>query len=346
MRIVHVAPFAPGRCGLYETTAELIMAERALGHEVDLVDAGIPGEDPRVGIPDPIHGVTAWGPDAARGADLIVSHTGMPKAVLELTDAPIVHVLHGRPEGSFRLQQAGKSPVYNMVDKWAKSSRYVAFVTLWPEYRHYWRALVPERKLHVVSPPPVDLQRFKPTGKPYEFQPPGAPNVVVADVWREDVSPLHVISALSCPEVHEAAPGMRVHIYALKSPLGAMHLVLRRLLASGHAGEFKGMMKGMSLILRAADVVVTPHRIATRVIREALASGTPVIAREGCTWTPYRFDPEVPSTLVEPLRRILLDRGAGTEARELAQVFDHLAFGRSFLALCEGVLGGALAEAA
>jgi len=35
-------------------------------------------------------------------------------------------------------------------------------------------------------------------------------------------------------------------------------------------------------------MVVTPHRIATRIIRESLASGIPLVAADGCPYTPYK----------------------------------------------------------
>jgi len=344
VRIVHVAPFAPGRCGLYETAAELIMAERELGHSVDLIDVGVSGAAPLYGT-DPQHGLTARDTTAAVGADLIVSHTGMPPAVLAATPAPVVHVLHGRPEGSFRLQQEGRNPVYDFVAGFVKNPRYKAFVSFWPEYHHYWAALVPDGRLFSLKVPPVDLRRFKPEGEEYDFDPDGYPNVAIADVGREDVTPYHILHALSHPEVVRAFPRMKVHVFGLPPKLGAYSYVLDRHKDLGIAGEHKGMMRGMSLILRSADTVITAHRISTRIVREGLASGTPVVARNGCPWTPFTFDPEDPASLINPLSGAISGQDPRESARALARVFDHNAVGAAFLDLCERhVLGATSAQ--
>jgi len=48
----------------------------------------------------------------------------------------------------------------------------------------------------------------------------------------------------------------------------------------------------MPTVYRAADILLTPHVIATRVVREACASGIPMIAGIGCRYTPYTANPK------------------------------------------------------
>ena len=54
MRIAHAAIATPRKCGLYETTRELVAAERALGVDARIVD---PAPNEKVGIKNHDRGV-------------------------------------------------------------------------------------------------------------------------------------------------------------------------------------------------------------------------------------------------------------------------------------------------
>ena len=299
MRIVHVAPFAPGRCGLYESVRDLMRGEQLLGHDVVLVDSGVVGEGSHYGARD--GHVLAEPPGAALGADVLVTHTSPPDEVVRLArDVPRVHVIHGRPESSFRLsQKGGPSPVYDIYARWARDRVVDKWVTMWPEHLPYWSVLLPEDRLVSTSAPPCDLDRWSPDGPKHEWSPAGDQNVLVADTWRDDADPYHVVHGLIL--LAKRRPGLKVHVYAMQTPLGPWEHLLAALRKVGALGETKGMMRDIASRYRAADVVVTPHRIATRVVREAAACGATVVTGEPCdeqgggvNWGSVGCDPQDP----------------------------------------------------
>ena len=57
-------------------------------------------------------------------------------------------------------------------------------------------------------------------------------------------------------------------------------------------GECLGLIQGLDNVYRAADVLITPHRIATRSVREALACGLEVVMAPGRNFSPFQADPE------------------------------------------------------
>ena len=284
MRIAHFAPFAPGRCGLYETTRDMVTLEKRLGHQVELVDVGVEGRR-HVGATDGDIKTTSY--EAVEGFDVFVSHSDVSADFLRRTTAPVVHVMHGRPRSSFLLQQTqpGKSPVYDLVARWAKDARYAAFLTLWREHLPFWRVLVPERKLHSTTAPPCDLRRYSSEGPRHEFPDPTKCQVLVADMWRADADPWHVLHGLMRLDPKR----YQVHVYGAQNPLGPWQHVFRRLRRLGLLGEVKGMMRDFDRVLRSADVLVTGSDIATRVVREALAVGTPVVGPSGNQFATHEY---------------------------------------------------------
>lgn len=338
MRIAHVAPFAPGRCGLYETVRDLVVAERLLGHRVDLVDAGVQGEGAHVGAIDwrRTGTIEARGPEAARDADVVVTHTAPPPAVLEATSAPLVHVLHGRPRSSYLIERADPAgaPVWRMLRRWGADPRYHAFVNPWPSHRDAWLCALPEDRLHGLSAPPIDLDLWSPEGDKRPWTTDHADGdsrikVLVADVWRDDVDPLHALVALAAVAARGEAP-IRVHVLGLPGPTlaPAQEAVLGRLRRHDALGETLGHMRGMDAAYRAVDVLVTPQTIDTRTVREALACGTPVVRHR------ERYDTYA---LAEELREAR-GRFSRDLARDLAHRFDSKAVAMEFLSILQGVL--------
>lgn len=336
MRIVHVAPFAPGRCGLYESAADLVRGERRLGHTAVLVDAGVPGEGAHYGEED--HGIRSEPPIAACGADVLVTHTSPPDDVLRLArGAPRVHVIHGRPESSFRLsQKGGASPVYDLYATWAREGKVDRWVTLWPEHLPYWSAILPEDRLSCTSAPPCDLERWTPAGPKHKWEPGGRWNVLVADPWREDSDPFHVVHGLLL--LAKRRPGVKVHLYACATPVGPWEHLFRALRRADALGETKGMMRDIDTRYRAADLVVTPHRIATRIVREASACGATVLTGSlpgTGQWGAYGCDPLDPESVASAAHHALNRPHCADVSR-----YDCVDAARALVDLYESTLAG------
>jgi glycosyltransferase involved in cell wall biosynthesis len=223
-----------------------------------------------------------------------VSHSGLGKAFAQ-TRKPVIHMLHGRPYSTFLLEQMGKIAVLSYLQRIRQDRRFRGFVTFWPEFLDYWSLFVPEKKLFVIKPP-VDLGIWTPDGpNGYQFHGElGRVNVVCADVWRHDIDPFHVIMAYRL--YAEDNPGAKLHVYAAPDaspePATSSGWNLVRRLMGDSLGEVCGFVKGLDNVYRAADVMITPHRIATRSVREALACGCSVVMAPGNTYTDYVAEPE------------------------------------------------------
>jgi glycosyltransferase involved in cell wall biosynthesis len=286
LKIAHMAEINPHKAGLYETTRDLVVAMRAAGVDSRIVDPiklqkapadrGVPIEN------------GMW---SAR-ADLICSHSGLDKETNQL-NKPIIHFLHGRPHSSFLLEQRGKIAVYTYLARIRRDERYKLFVTFWAEFLPYFKVILPWHKLRAIAPP-VDLDLWSPDGpNGYGFHDhKGEINIVCASLWREDETPYHILNGF-----HEYAcdnDGAKIHIYAAPQKGGAWEVLKRELDEKGMLGECVGMVTGLENVYRAADCVITPNRIATRSVREALACGCNVVmaGSSASPYTPFVADPQ------------------------------------------------------
>lgn len=301
MRIVHFSPFAPCACGLYEAARDMAAADYEAGHEVYLVDTGIttsngdnhvpgePGKEDKRGF----FTVVTADPIVARTADVLICHSGVPDPWISICQAPLIWMLHGRPTACFGPEQFGRGNSYSLIAEIAKWPRVKKMITFWPYHMQFWRNTIPAKKLTCLEAPPVDSTRFNPNGPTHDFGDlSGNINIALADSWREDVDLFGVAhGALVFARENR---GVKFHFYGMEQPLRCWEYILTELKELGALGEVWARRPNMEEIYRAADIILSPHRIATRVVAEALCCGTPVIAADGCrfaTWTCDTNDP-------------------------------------------------------
>jgi len=355
LKVCHICPSTPGGCGMDSTVAELILAERAIGIDACRIDPrmderelrahamssqpSIDAKCPKCGhdfklyqaleMKDNTVRPPAWSDDRgvcvapvayAGKCDVIVSHSGLDGR-FDAFDAPRIHVAHGRPNSSYRIERDGEHPIYTVYRKMADDPRWRFLVTLWPGYEHYWSLVFPRVK---VVNPFVDLAKWNVGPRDYGFGGKrGGVNVVIADMWRKDADPFHSIHAFA--KFAENVPEARLHVYGMDGNGRARDTLLQALRDRGVLGEAVNMLPDLSPVYRAADMVVTPHRIATRVVREALASGTPVVAGTGNPYTPYSADPENLPGFAQAMAECLADKRARPNAvpAECRQTAEH-----------------------
>jgi glycosyltransferase involved in cell wall biosynthesis len=283
VRVAHVAIVTPHRAGLYETARDLAAAERRRGVDALIID-------PKQRVEGNDRGVPIVGPEFGGRCDVLINHSGL-SGELNGLDKPIIHMLHGRPYSTFLLEQQGKGAVYSFWRKMAGDPRYKRYVTFWSEFLPYFENVLPPNKLRAI-PPPVDLGIWTPKGPSgYRFHGhKGEINIVVTDIWREDKDPYHILNAflLFTRKIRKA----KLHIYAAPQKGTAWGVLKALLRESGCLGECVGFVKGLDNVYRAADAMITPHRIATRSVREALACGCNVVMGHGQKYTPFRAEAE------------------------------------------------------
>jgi len=329
MKLAHNAIVTPHRAGLYETVRDLVAAERSAGVDAIIVDPNTQNED---------RGVPIAGAFVPGDYDVIVNHSGLGKHETRVNGTPIIHCLHGRPASSFELEASGKVGVYSFVRASAANVKYKLWVTFWAEYLPDWELLVPQEKLRAVTPP-VDLQTWTPDGPSgYQFHGQrGAINVVCADMWREDKTPYHVVHCFC--EFAKQHPGAKLHLYGVQRNK-AVDVLLEQVKARGWLGEATGYVTGLEHVYRGATMAISPHRIATRSIREAMACGCPVVHAPGSAHGTMHADPEDPVQFAAAMSAVL-EKDYRQTARAVAErEYDSAQTAREMLALVEEVRNG------
>jgi len=317
MKITHFAPFAPNACGLYEAARDMVIADRRSGHEACLIDVGItskvnnkfehaPGV---IGVPDSRGGteIITANPEEVYNADIIIVHTGTPDNWIVQTQAPIIWILHGRPLACFRTEQFGSGNSYSLISQIAQWPRVKAMVTFWPFHVQYWNAIIPADKLVCFPAPPIDETRFCEDGNNHDFKELGGYwNIAIAESWREDIDIYEVSHGII--ELAKSQSGVKYHIYAMNTPLPqCWDWLIKELRRLNVLGELWARRPNIEEIYRSADILLSPQRIVTRTIGEALSCGLPVVAAQGCEYAPYTMRPDEPETVADALKSAIRD---------------------------------------
>lgn len=321
MKIVHIAICTPHRCGLWESTREIVAAERALGYDARVFDPAPTQFYPKT--PED-RGALLCDKAFVESADLIIDHSGCDGITNQLK-TPHILVAHGRPKHSFLSEVNGKPPIYSYHLRCDASDKYKAVVTFWPEHVGYLKVMFRKTPVYSVQPT-VDLKAWSPGGPSgYQFHgKAGIFNAVITDAWRDDVDPFEAVNA--CALAAREIPGFKVHIYGKQGGAKGWPALLKVLDEDGSLGEVCGWTLGLANVYRAASCLVTPHTIYTRSIREALACGCPVVS--GC------------GDLTKAVADIKVQiRGSRVGAREKAELlFNPINSAKALLAIAESVV--------
>lgn len=352
MRICHLAPFAPFRAGIYEAARDMFRADHLAGHDVDFVDTGVvlgaKKEAPQVGALDERGGfaLRTAPPSVVSQADLLILHSGVPDAWLAPTTAPLICVVHGRPHAAFRYERntpgAESYSVYARIAQWPRTA---AMLHFWPSFTPYWAAIFPPEKLITLPAPPIDGALYCPEGPTHYLSPVyDAPvNGLICDAWREDVDIFE--AAHGALEASRRTPGLRWHFYGFDDTGGPFAHLLNAFRKADALGEVSGRVKNMEQVYRRMDLMLTPQRIITRTVGEALSCGLPVVGARGLQTATAQADISSPSSVATAIGRVLLRRRDNARALregvlEERRLFDLDLFGRRMTSLYSDILAG------
>jgi hypothetical protein len=254
--------------------------------------------------------------------------------MLKNCDIPVVQVVHGRPETSMMTQRQGKNQAYDIYWDMGQGDRVRMFITLWQEHLEYVRVYANNKPVRATSFPPCDRTRYSPRGPVHEWADPGTYNILIPETWREDRGPFHILHGIMA--LSRRMQGIKTHIYACNSIESPWKYIFSKMKQMGVLGEIKGIMRNISEVYRAADLVVTSQHIGTRVVREALCTGIPVAAQAPNRHTPFTFtdDPENIADTIEEALTSDLTRWIHLAAHE----FNLGSFGEEICALYEEAL--------
>jgi len=310
MKIVHFAPFAPNACGLYEAARDMFAADTRARHETYFVDVGVtrdgkhfPGKTGQTDRRGDVI-LTTSPPDVVYDADIVIAHTGVSDNWIVKCFAPVIWILHGRPLACFRPEQNGSRKSYTLAATVAQWPRVRKMVTFWNHHVPYWNPIVPDGKLVCLDAPPIDERRFAPEGPARDFGVfNGKYNIVIAESWREDVDIYEITHGAI--EAAKRIDGLKFHFYAMETPLGCWNYLIDELRKLGAKGEIVGRTVKINDVYRAADLILSPQRIVTRSIGEAMSCGTPVIAARGCDHVPFTAIPDDPADVADTIVRTI-----------------------------------------
>ena len=139
LKVAHFAKFAPNQAGISGTAIDMVMAEREVGIDAQLIDYSGSEKPCVVGLT--ANGVTTVGPSWAEKADIMVRHSAIPQR-LENLGKPLVQSMHGRPEYMFRLDYINKLKIIGEYKRLAADKRYKAAITFWEEHLDFLNMLL------------------------------------------------------------------------------------------------------------------------------------------------------------------------------------------------------------
>jgi hypothetical protein len=189
----------------------------------------------------------------------------------------------------------------------------------------------PDTEVRAIMPP-VDLEAWSPDGpNGYNFHGMGGyPNIVCTDAWRYDIDPFPVVIAFAL--FTRKFPHAKLHFYGNSKEMRAWAPLMKAIQDRGNLGEVAGWVAGLDNVYRAADLLITPHRIYVRSIREAWACDCRAT-------TAMHADPEQPEHFAEEMERMVGYPKHDGMSRKLAEkLFDPKKSAAQFLGLLPTVV--------
>ena len=321
IRIAHFAAFCPNRTGQYATVKDMIRAERMAGLDAQFIATSI--DSRKVAQCDEIK-EDGWlrtaEPGWARSADILMRHSCIPDEFSTL-GIPIMMALHGRPESTFIIEYVGLMKVYKLLVLMKDDPKYKGWITFWKSHEFFHKQKVPEDKLYYV-PAMVDLDEYNPKGIKTKYNSlSGSPNIIIADMWRHDMTPYAPLYAAAMFR-EKYCPTAKVHVFGVpKEKCDSVMLAMKN---NGVLGAKMGLSFPMSNVYRSGDLLITPHNIATRVVRESLACGLPIVAGSANKFTPWKADPRDIDAFSEQInecwKAVQANKGANSPANKARAV--------------------------
>lgn len=354
IKVAHFAPFTPRKQGMYETIRELVLAQNKIeGLESGLFDPTRPGGGDKDGD------LTTVDHSWAMDADIYCISSILPPQFAN--KKPTLFIAHGMPEAmlfdemaydgcrGFALKEhthhmtaVGKDKEGNEVRNKINTGRNMEFtkefplstfimyldkpyvrgtVTFWPRHKPIWDAYHHDDKFCELVPQGIDLDRYSPVGQAERFGEPEDINAIYAEMYRYMKNPYFAYAGLA--RTHEKYKNLRLYGFGCKD--GQVMLwsnILRKTKWQEWCPKFGPIHKDIQKVYRGNDFCVSPVSDMSRVAKEAMACGMPVMSK--CKdFTDYTISDdiyeieEVGNRLVSD---ILDDRDATrTKARKIAE---------------------------
>lgn len=347
MRVAHWSLFGPHVSGMYHTTKDLILAERELGIEAELLNIGSVTGGQKDGD------FTTAPHSFADVADVYVLHSRVEPPYYG-DGTPTVFVQHGHPLYSwqcelYKLEPGNTAPWSTSLAYYNDTRNIHRYVTMWSDQLPYWRVLAGPAADERVRLIPRGLRlgdQFVPDGPREGLV--GDPVVVIVESFRlikDILAPLFAAS-----EFHNRCPNARVYMFGVPDDSDPMGATFRRMIGNSNLhrciGDVHTVHRAIDRVLRDADLLVTSSRGESRVMLEALACGCDVVCQSSDRKLPglHEADWRSPATIADAMQAALDDRRADPEHRDLlhaavAEAVDTEPMARAMIGIFEELLG-------
>jgi GT2 family glycosyltransferase/glycosyltransferase involved in cell wall biosynthesis len=282
---------------MYGTVRDLYFAEKALGHEVGIID-DVSSQyfyGDRYGA----DGVTPVGTDFGDESDIICWHHAMHEPWLNEPHRNIVMFLHGTPEFNLFTELYGEERALSLIVGAARHNVPKALVTMWARHVPLWEGLF-NREVYLI-PAWIDLQAFQPSTLKPE---PDLIRIAMVDHWRLTREPMGLILGIEWLRKH-TQKRIQVDVWGLNEmPSDTWKAVLCWPFEHDIIKLRGNTEDTMKDIYHQADMVVTMSSEETRVVREAYACGVPVVCgHEKLPFTKYSVEPLYAERVAETILR-------------------------------------------
>ena len=298
-KIIHFCNYSPIDSGIYPETRDLVCEELRRGYDAYIVDH-IRDNPFRMDAAyhdalfkdGRIIGLEHF--DETEDADLICWHSWIPDSYMADPSRDIVMFLHAMPSHLFYNELYGGEAVLTfMKDVHLRVPNCRYYITLWPTHERYWENIISGNL--VVTNPIISCDCIQPKADTH-FDPSHL-KLVVMDTWRAGKEPYYIMNSIQIlmrmADTGKLPFKVSLNVYGQEAQ--NVQSVWQTLIHDDFKRhiQYKGK-KNPQHIFDINDILLTQvGEIPTesRVIREGLLSGIPIVAGiHGVDWTPYQHD--------------------------------------------------------
>ena len=313
LKIAHLCNFAEGKSGMYESVKDICYYENEIGYNAKIVDV-VANNPLRLNIMKDcqiikdglIVGIEEdeW----TQQCEIINWHRYLPEEFFSQARRNFILWLHGQPDFVFLQENDGKDKAYSLIKgSYNSLPQCRAFVGMWEDHdKGYWEHLL-RGKLLSTGNPWIRLENYQ-MNSDVNFDP-NHIKLVCMDTWRSTKTPFYVINAvITLIDMYEEGKlPYKVTLDIFGQDIKAIKRVWF-VLTEKYLNKyifFRGYAN-VSEIFNNYDIVLTTGSEETRVIRESLASGMPLIVGEThCKYSDYKAPFRAPYKYAEEIMRLI-----------------------------------------
>ncbi len=279
LKVAHVCNYAPNLSGMYGTVKDLLVQERKMGLNAEIIDdAGanfLYGKDE----------ITPVGSKYGDGADIVCWHHAMFEDWFNEPHRNIVLFLHGTPEFNLQTELYSSDRPLSLIVGLSNKQIPRAIVTMWKRHVPFWESML-KMKVHYV-PAWTDVGAWELSQHSVDKK---EIKIAMMDYWRLTREPMGLFAGIDYLKKNTDKK-IKVDVWGLTEiPNNTWMATIQWLIDDGTV-----VLKGNSDnpardIYSQYDMILTMSNEETRVIRESFSCGVPVVCGRKVCFDKYSVD--------------------------------------------------------